>query len=109
STLTGLVWLNIVDLGDGDPLGRDDALVGEAGTFSDLVQSVNRLTPEVERLLSEVGGKTVPRVNEALDDVKRAVASVEETSAAFRRTAESFTATSDRAGELAVSLNDVFG
>lgn len=109
STLTGQVWLNIVELGKGEPLGKDEMLQGEAGTLSDVLQTVNRIAPEAERLLRELTGTTVPRINEVLDGVKDAVESVETTSASFRETAESLTATSDHAGSLATSLNDVFG
>ncbi len=109
STLTGQVWLNIVDLGSGEPLAGDETIRGEAGTFSDLVQTVNRIAPEAELLLSELTGQTVPRINAVLDEAKSAVESVETTSESFRKTAESVTSTSDRAGSLAASLNDVFG
>ncbi len=79
TTVTGTAWLNFDTLGQGEPLARGSIIQGEAGTFSNLVAAVNRLTPAVTSLVDDVRGETVPRVNEVLGKTSRTMDSVEGT------------------------------
>lgn len=69
STLTGISWLNLSNLGNGEPLPEDEPIQGSAGTISDLVRTVTEIAPEVRDVVATVRGQTVPAANRALTNV----------------------------------------
>ncbi len=77
STLTGQVWLTFTDLGSGAEPTDDNPIVGQAGTFSDLVQTVSSVGPQVEGLITDIRSDTLPLTNEILANLDRTAAELE--------------------------------
>ena len=76
STVTGVAWLNIRNLGDGASLDQNDPLPGQAGTISDLVATVNNLAPAVQELVDDVRENTLPRANSVLTETEATITAV---------------------------------
>ncbi len=66
-TLTGLAWLEVHSLGEGEPLAKGEALNGKAGSYQALLTQVTELAPQISGAFSRVSGETIPRLNQALD------------------------------------------
>ncbi|HEX8522716.1 MAG TPA: MlaD family protein [Tepidisphaeraceae bacterium] len=87
-TLTGTSWLNIEDMGGGQPLAAVATLQGSPGSYAQVFSALGEVAPEVRELVRDVRGVTVPRVNETL---------------------ASFKGTGERASEAMVQVRDLIG
>lgn len=74
TTLTGTTALNITSLGAGAPLKPGEALAGQSDPKSTLFASLGRIGPHLERTITEIETKTVPKVNETVDTVHTLIA-----------------------------------
>jgi ABC-type transporter Mla subunit MlaD len=67
STVTGVSVLNFASLGEGDEVPESDMLVGQPGGLSSLLASAGVIGPEVEGLIHDVRGTTLPKVNTTIE------------------------------------------
>ncbi len=65
-TLTGSSWLNIDNLGTGAVLAEDGELQGHPSSTSTLLATLEGAAPELEGILHDVHGTTVPKLNTAM-------------------------------------------
>src|SRR5690242_11522668 len=65
-TLTGTSWLNIEDMGTGQPLPDFITLTGSPGAYSQVFAAFNQIAPEVRDLARDMRTTTVPKLNETL-------------------------------------------
>lgn len=76
SNIGGTSWLNIANLGGGEPLAPGQTLVGEkAGLFD----AVAKLAPQVEATLREVREVTLPKINAAVSQATHTLAAFQGT------------------------------
>ncbi len=87
-TLTGTSWLNIEDMGTGQPLPDFATLIGAPGSYAQVFNAVGEVAPEIRDLVRDIRSSTLPKANETL---------------------VTFKATGDRAGEAMVEVRDLFG
>jgi methyl-accepting chemotaxis protein len=88
ATVTGVAWLNFDSLGEGEPLDPGSVIVGDAGTFSNLVSAANRLAPAVTGLVDDVRDRTLPKVDEVLDKTSSSIDNIDGTVARFGEAAD---------------------
>jgi ABC-type transporter Mla subunit MlaD len=68
-TLTGISWLNFTGLGTGDPLPVDYVMIGHPSSFSQITETVSRLAPRIESIITLAQEQTLPLVNSDLSKV----------------------------------------
>lgn len=94
-TLTGSSWLNVNDLGSGAALPANAELPGHASVSTELINNLKGAAPELTGLLKDVRTVTLPKVNDKVDKIGDALASIK--------------IFADRAAEMAVQVRDLFG
>ena len=120
STLTGLVWLNFDNLGTGEPPSDANPIQGQAGTFSDLVATINTVTPQVQGLIEDIRNETIPLTNEILANLDGTASELEAAAREIRgeigpavdrynAVAENVAGAAGTAESLLANLDDVFG
>jgi ABC-type transporter Mla subunit MlaD len=87
-TLTGTSWLNIEDMGAGQPLPDFATMIGTSGSYAQVFNALGEVAPELRDLVRDLRSTTVPKANETL---------------------VTFKATGERAGEAMVQVRDLFG
>ena len=83
TTITGVAWLNFDNLGEGEPLEGGSVIMGEAGTFANLVAAANRLAPSVTGLVEDVRQQTIPELNSVLSSSGRTIDNLDSTVTRF--------------------------
>lgn len=105
TSLTGTTALNISSIGNGKP-ADDTALVGLPDPKTALFASLGKLGPHLESAIGQLDTQTVPKVNQAVDNVKALVAhansEVDPIVARYNKVA-------DNAGAAAGQVNDLLG
>ncbi len=105
-TVTGIVSINIADLGDGSRLAEGDAIQGEAGTLSDVIKAFNEVTPELIDIVKTTRSETLPTANNALTKIASAADAVdsvigsESSRQSLRDTLENLRVTSEKLPQL---------
>jgi len=78
-TLVGQSWLNIDQMGTGDPLPPKTSLVGRPSVLGALTTTLAELAPEIKSVVTDVRTLTIPKVNTTLDKASDTVASFKST------------------------------
>lgn len=86
TTVTGQSCLNFESLGRGEKLPANEEIAGRAGTFTEMLALIGKVSDPVQSILNNVDKKTIPAVNETVTK--------------FGHTADSFKATGDHATAL---------
>ena len=87
-TLTGSSWLNIDNLGAGNAIPENVALVGAPSGYTQIFSALGEAAPQVKALVADVRTGTLPKVNDAL---------------------VTFKGTGERASEAMVQARDLLG
>ncbi len=68
NTVTGTSWLNFDNLGTGEPIAENVALVGRPGSMTQILNVVQELGPELKQIARDVRTVTLPKVNTTADN-----------------------------------------
>lgn len=105
TTLTGTTALNITSTGSG-PLAGDVALTGQPDPKSALFASLGNMGPHIENAINQLDTQTVPKVNQAVDNVKALVAHA---NAEVDPVVARYNKVADNASAAAGQVNDLLG
>ncbi|MEM7808722.1 MAG: MlaD family protein [Planctomycetota bacterium] len=78
TSVTGVVWLNVTDLGDGPMLSDDAVIRGGSGSLTEVVQTIADVSPTIVDIIESTRDSTLPSANTALTEFAAAAASLEE-------------------------------
>jgi len=106
ATLTGTSWLNFDSLGKGTALADNDLLTGSPSAYTRLADSIGTLTPEIQKLTSDLRTITLPKVNKTVDTAGETLASAK---GKIDGIIAQYNKVIDRTSEVMVNLRDIFG
>lgn len=87
--LTGLVNLNISDMGQGNPIASTSPIVGIGSPLNQAIASLGAASPEIAGIVKDVRGITLPKVNQLADNTNSAIDGSKQTIEQFRTAAKS--------------------
>ncbi len=76
STLTGITWINVNQLGDGADLPKDEPIVGTSGALNELLAALGEAVPELKSAIEDIRQQTLPAATETLAGILDAANSV---------------------------------
>jgi ABC-type transporter Mla subunit MlaD len=106
STLTGTAWLNFDSLGEGKALADNAVLTGAPSAYTVLANSITDLTPEIQKLASDIRTITLPKVNKTVDNAGDTFASAK---SKIDGIIAQYNKVVDRTAEVMVNIRDIFG
>ena len=109
STITGVSWVNVDNLGDlTKPLASDFPIDGDPNTLTQLLSDFTELTPQLTGTVTDVRTVTLPKVNDTIDSFESLASGTErqiaETVAPIKQAAED---ASTLTGQLSADLPPV--
>ncbi|MEM1012513.1 MAG: MlaD family protein [Planctomycetota bacterium] len=113
TSVTGVVWLNVTDLGDGPMLSDDAVIRGGSGSLTEVVQTIADVSPTIVDIIESTRDSTLPSANTALTEFAAAAASLEEligddaTQDDLRQLVSNLRETSDRVPGLAQEVESL--
>jgi ABC-type transporter Mla subunit MlaD len=120
TTFTGQSWINIESLGQGPRLSVTDRLNGKPAAFTQMLNELAKMAPEIRGVLSDIRTTSIPRANAAIDEFGKTVATyrevgeqgkqvVSDVQAKIEPISEKARNFLDRGSEMMVELRDLLG